>query len=804
MAEPKIGVWICNCKGRISGSLDTAHLTQEAAKLPNVVFVKETDILCSQGEMENLRQEIGESGADRVLFAGCSPRTSLRFPEEFITATLQKTGVNRAMYEVANIREQCAWLHEPGPETTAKALDEIAMAHARLRLDRESLPDVLISDKALVIGGGPAGLAAAKDLAGVGKEVDIVEKGTYLGGRLCQISLLFQSENWAGKCVSMCVGPVQASGVVMNPLIGVHTQSRISHIEKEDGNFLATIQCAPKYVDEDKCTACGECARVCPEYALSSYDEGLFSRKAIDKDFVRAVPDVYNIMDSFCTKCGECEKICPTQAIDLSAKLSIIQDTYGAVFLGTGFDAATVHNRPELGYASPDVVTGMEFERLLEHGVKRPSDGETPEHIVFVLCAGSRATRDKEGQGVPHCSKTCCGITMKQAMRVAQGMMETEVTIIYYYDIRTYERTFESLYDTVQKMGIEFVKGNIDAITASEEGGLAVSLNQLDDQTESSGGEHVFEDGKLLLNADMIVLASAQLPQKDPDNLITQLQLRTDEAGFPIENQPRIFRPTESLVDRVYVIGAASGPKVVQQAVEQGHAAAMNVLPYFLKGKKEMGKFASRIDPDYCVSCRICETVCPHGAIKFTTEGMVCDPAFCQACGFCAAACPTHAASLVNFSDQQILDQVDVAFKGVKNGDPKILALLCYWCSYAAADMASINGLKALTNFRSIRIRCSSSVNTALIMEMFKQGVDGILVGGCPPQGCHHINGNYLTDKRTALMHNLMEQLGLSTTRLRFDYIGVSNYQLFVDTIADMDKKLRDLGPNPAGRDLNR
>lgn len=804
MAEPKIGIWICNCKGQVSNFLDTTHLEQEAAKLPYTVFAAQKDILCSKAEMANLKQEIKDSGVDRVLFAGCSARTSLRFPEEFITLTLDQCGINKAMYEVANIREQCAWLHEPGPAAEAKALDEIRMAHARLSLDRESLPDVLIADKALVVGGGPAGLAAAKDLAGVGKQVDIVERGTYLGGRLCQISLLFQTENWDGKCVSMCVGPVQASGAVMNPLIGVHTQARVSHIEKEDGNFLATVEAAPNYVDEDKCVSCGECARVCPEFAVSSYDEGLFSRKAIDKDFARAVPDRYNILEQYCTKCGECEKICPADAIDLNAKPKHFKETYGAVFLGTGFDAATVHNRPELGYASPDVVTGMEFERLLEHGVKKPSDGETPEHIVFVLCAGSRATRDKEGLGAPHCSKTCCGITMKQALRVAQGMMETEVTIIYYYDIRTYERTFESMYDTVQKMGIEFVKGNIDSITAGGEGGLSIALDQLDDQAESSGGEHVFEDGKLTIDADMVVLASAQLPQKDPDNLVTQLQMRMDEAGFPIENQPRIFRPTESLVDRVYVIGAASGPKVVQQAVEQGHAAAMTALPYFLKGKKEIGKFASQIDPQYCISCRICETVCPHGAIKFTAEGMVCDPAFCQACGFCAAACPTHAAALVNFSDQQILDQADAAFGGVKNGDPKILALLCYWCSYAAADLASVNGLKAPPNFRSIRIRCSSSVNTALIMEMFKQGVDGILVGGCPPKGCHHINGNYLTDKRTALMHKLMEQLGISTTRLRFDYIGVSNYQLFVDTIADMDKKLRDLGPNPAGRNLNR
>ena len=272
----------------------------------------------------------------------------------------------------------------------------------------------------------------------------------------------------------------------------------------------------------------------------------------------------------------------------------------------------------------------------------------------------------------------------------------------------------------------------------------------------------------------------------------------TDRYGFPIENQPRVFKPTESLVNRVYVVGSSSGPKVVQQASEQGSAAAMRALPSLLRGTAEPLKFASRVNPDRCIKCLNCQTICPHGAISMTDEGAVSDPAFCQACGFCAAACPVHAAELTNFTDRQILAQAKVAFSELPNDEPKILALLCYWCSYSAADFAGVEHVSAPANYRAVRIRCSSSVNTALLMQMFTLGVDGILVAGCPERSCHHLFGNFVADKRIDLAKVLMGQLGLDMARLRFEYIGAPMHAKFVETLEQMTKKLKALGPNPA------
>lgn len=223
----------------------------------------------------------------------------------------------------------------------------------------------------------------------------------------------------------------------------------------------------------------------------------------------------------------------------------------------------------------------------------------------------------------------------------------------------------------------------------------------------------------------------------------------------------------------------------------------------------------SRVNPERCTGCRTCESVCPHGAIRMTPEGAVSDPAFCQACGFCAAACPVHAAELANFTDEQLLEQARVAFDELPEGEPRLLCLLCYWCSYSAADFAGIvrrapnTGAKSgaaigpvPANYRAIRVRCSSSVNTGLLMKMFTMGVDGILVAGCPERSCHHLWGNFLADKRIDLSRMLMRQLGLDPGRLRFEYIGAPMQAKFVDVLGKMDERLRRLGPNPLAAEV--
>jgi len=584
---------------------------------------------------------------------------------------------------------------------------------------------------------------------------------------------------------------VQAKGTVLSERIETLTQTRVVGVSKSNGSFSVTLESDPPYVNSDLCISCGECARVCPEETDRRYDNGATKRKAIDKEFERALPDTYAVVPEVCTKCGECVPVCPTNAINLEAQPVTATEDFGAVFLATGFEQVDLTGYPEYASTHPDVITSLEFERLLEEGVKRPSDGEEAETVVFVQCAGSRAGADKQADGVEYCSKTCCSVTAKQVDRLITSNPMVEPFVVYYRDMRTYERALEGLYQRTKNSGVEFLNGEVTSI-AEENGGLKLTIDPtcLDEDADPPD--------PVDLEADLVVLAAAQEPSRGSTDLCRMFGVETDRYGYPVENQPRLFRPTESLVDRVFVIGASSGPKVVQQASEQGSAAAMRALPSLLRGQAEPPRYASRVNPDRCVRCGLCVAICPHGAITLTADGAVSDPAFCQACGLCAAACPSHAVELNNFTDKQILSQVEVAFENLPAGDPKVLALLCYWCSYSAADFAGVERAAAPPNYRTIRIRCSSSVNTALLMQMFKMGVDGILVGGCPERSCHHLHGNFVADKRIELARAVMGQLGLDQSRLRFEYIGAPMQEKLIDTLDAMNEKLRKLGPNPA------
>ncbi|MFC1850350.1 hydrogenase iron-sulfur subunit [candidate division CSSED10-310 bacterium] len=800
MDIPGIGVWICDCAGLISDRVDTTLLAEKAQTLENVSLVKRVDILCHSRGLEQLKEELVSSRTvNRILLVGCSPRTSLKFPEERITDIMRSVDLSSDFFEVANVREQAAWLSESRDEATRCALDLMLMAHARLEGVQAGTKQVKIAQKSLVIGAGPAGLQAAKDLAALNQKVTLVERGSYLGGKMCQLPFLFQCEGWPAYCTSLCVGPVHAKDVILNPNVTVNTRAEVSNIVKKEGNFLTTIKKSPRFVNEDTCISCGKCAEICPESCFSVYNTGLFKRKAIDKDFERAVPDCYTIVDQACTRCGDCLEVCPTGAIDIEAEPQTETDTFGAVFLATGLDQYDLKDNPEYNAAAfSDVVSSIQFERILENGLKRPSDGKIPESVVFVQCAGSRASKEKKGTGVPYCSKTCCSITVKQAERLAMANQLVEITIIYYRDIRAYERALENFYRNVRDMGIDFVNGEVLAITGDEDGAMRVKVEAVISEDDELAGEITAEEATILdLEADLIVLAHAQIPERSSAQILKQLGVTCDQFGFPLENQPRIFRPGESFIDRVYVIGSSSGPKVVQHAVEQGGAVVTKALPTLLAGTKGTSKYHSVINVETCSLCRICETICPHGAITITATEAVSDPAFCQACGLCQSACPVHAARLVNLNDKQILDQARVAFSNLASGEPKLLALLCYWCSYAGADLSGVKGFKIPLNFRSIRLRCSSSVSTGLVMALFKTGVDGILIAGCPHKSCHHRWGNYLVDKRIALLKNLFRQLGLSEKRIRFEYIGVPQSELFVKTIESMTTSLRQLGPNP-------
>jgi len=767
-----IGIIMCTCGSTLEDKIDFTYIEQHINELQSVVAVRKTDKLCKNPEkiLDDFKGKV-----DRILFACCSERSSMTFSEDRIAKLLGHIGLDSAMYETANIREQCAWIHEDKEKTTAKAMDLILMAYEKLRTNSKAYKFNKIKQNALVIGGGVTGLSSALSLAELGVDVTLLEEKPNLGGHACQIPFLWQSESYPSFCTSECVLPVINRDVVFNDGIKIMTNSEVIDAEKDDGNFRVKIEKKAELVDPDLCVSCGKCAEVCPVEIPNKFELDMKKRKAIGKDFPLAMPDSYHIITSACTMCGECVNICPTKAIDLNAKSEVTEQSFGAVVLATGFNTHDMSQFEKLNYKRPNVVTLMEFERLMANRF----NGKPPMSIVFVLCQ-----KDEVG----YCSRLCCSITAKHAFRLSQFFMGTEVTVLY-KNLRTVGKAPEFFRKASEERGVEFIQAEVEKIEGEE------WLNVITDKGE-------FE-------ADLVVLAEPLVPSSL--RLMKMFGLQTDEVGFPLEFQPKVVRPLESYVERVFVAGTAKGFKDVQESIESGSAAALKAFQA-LKGKEQ--KYVSKTIEDKCSRCGLCVPVCPHSAISIKGQiaetptgesqgpkdqlpaatSVMIDPAFCKGCGLCYTTCPSKAIQFVNLEDYQILRMVDTAFKHAPKGEPRILAFLCYWCSYGAGDLMGVKGLKLPESFRSIRIRCSASLDPGVITEiLFKNKADAVIIAGCPPKNCHHIWGNYIQDKRIKLLKSALKDAGVDADKVRWEYIGVTGWGILGKILKYMDKEVRKL-----------
>ena len=749
--EMKIGVVLCTCGGTLEEKINFEHLKNLASSLPEVVKVLVVKDLCKSPE-EKLKDFKGTVNA--LLIGGCSERSSLNFNEDRIQKLLHFLEIDPAFFETINLREQCALIHEDPEGTTQKALDLLLMAYEKLKTNCKAYIFKEIKQEVLVIGAGVAGLSCAQALADLGIKVTLVEEKPYIGGQACKIPLLWQSEGYPSVCTSECVIPVIGRDTLIRDNIELWINSKVVGVDKSNGNFKVKIEKRPLRVNPEKCIGCGKCAEVCPEEVPNDFDLGLRKRKAIDKPFKFAMPDVYHILEDACTKCVECVKVCPVDAINLNEKSEIVEKEFGAVVLATGFSGYDMNAFENLGYKYPNVVTMLEFERLWANRFQ----GRPPISIAFILCQ-----KDQVG----YCSRLCCLAAVKHAVRLSMTYLGTEV-YVFYKSLRSCGRAFEDFKREAEEKGVEFLQAEVEKIEEGEEGFLKVITDQ---------GE--FE-------ADLVVLAEPLVPTGV--KLAKMFGVTLDEYGFPFEFQPRVVKPLETYVERVFVVGTAKGFKDVQESIESGAAAAVKVYNA-LKGAEK--KYVSITDTEKCSKCGICATVCPHGAIEVTEKEVKINPAFCKGCGLCYGACPSGAIRLLNMEEFQILKMAEVAFKHLSEDKPRILTLLCYWCAYAAGDLMGIYGEKVPENFRSIRIRCSASISPDIVMEILTRDLaDGVLVAGCPHKNCHHLWGNYIQERRFKLLNKILKSLGYKEKIVRWEYIGVTMGPRLAKIIRSMNDTL--------------
>ena len=780
--ELRIGVFICHCGLNIAGVIDIKELVEYAKTLPDVVYVKDNRYTCADPGQEEIRKAIKEHKLNRVVVAACSPRMH----EVTFRRTVSEAGLNPYLFEMANIREFSSWCHPSTPkEATEKAKDLIrmAVAKARLLMPLQTI-EVPVTNKALVIGGGIAGMNAALDLAEMGFKVYLLEKSESIGGHMAQLDKTFPTLD-----CSICIEGPKMVDVGRHPNIEIISYADLLSVSGFIGNFKVRIRKNPRYVIAENCTGCGECKDVCPIEYPNEWDMGLGTRKAISVPFDQAVPLVYTINRDYCIECYKCVDACGArQAINFDQKPEEIELEVGAIIVATGYDIYLPYDNPLYGYGRyTNVITSLEFERLILAAgptggkVVRASDGQKPHSVAFIQCVGSRDTNK-----YPYCSNFCCMYTLKHVVQLKEKYKEDIEVYVFYMDMRTNFKGFEEFYQRARELGVNFIRGRVSRIFEDPK-----TKNLIIHAEDANLGMPIE------VEAEMVVLATAAIPKKGSEEIARILNLTRGADGFFMESHPKL-KPLDSPTDGIFLAGACQGPKDIPYSVSQGCGAAARAATVLSKKTWKIEPIIAVVDPSKCrnvtTKCGICAERCPYGAIKIEEKKPAqVVTAMCHGCGTCAAECPADAIQQMHFTDAQILAQLRTALE--KDPEDKILAFLCNWCSYAGADLAGTSRFEYPPTIRPIRVMCSGRVDRDFVLEAFRLGAGMVLVAACHlPYDCHYISGNWKMKARMDALAPMLHKLGLSPERFRVEYISAAEGVKFAELIREMTEQLRALG----------
>lgn len=656
----RIGVFVCHCGSNIAATVDVKKVVEMALQESGVFHAEDYPYMCSEAGQSRIAAAIREKGLTGIVVCSCSPRMH----ETTFRKAAEKAGINPYLVEIANIREHCSWIHKDMEEATRKAVILMRAAVAKVQLDAPlSAGESRVIKRALVIGGGIAGIQTALDIADAGYKVDIVEKSPSIGGRMSQLDKTFPTLD-----CSACILTPKMVEAAAHENITIHTYSEVEKVSGFVGNFTVDIRKKARYVDLNKCTGCGVCQEKCPsKKTLNEFNRGLNTRTAIYTPFAQAIPNVPVIDTASCIKmktgkCGICEKFCQAGAIDYTQTDEIVTEQYGAIVVATGFDTIKLDRYGEYAYnESKDVITSLELERIMNAAgptgghLERLSDGKAPKEIVFIQCVGSRCA---DSRGKPYCSKICCMYTAKHAMLIRDKYPNTNVTV-FYIDVRTPGKNFDEFYRrAVEDYGVNYIKGQVGKVAPQSDGSLLVQ------------GVDLLENKQILKKADMVVLATAIEPNPDVRKIATMLTASIDTNNFLTEAHPKL-RPVESPTAGVFLSGVCQGPKDIPETVAQAGAAAVKVIGLLAKDKLKTNPCTAKPDELRCNGCSQCANVCPYGAISYENRQVndhgireerhvaVVNSALCQGCGACTVTCPSGAMDLQGFSNRQIIAEVD-------------------------------------------------------------------------------------------------------------------------------------------------
>jgi heterodisulfide reductase subunit A len=656
---PRIGVYVCHCGGNISDVVDVEKVTAAVANLPGVVVARNYVFMCSDPGQNLIGDDIKSQHLDRVIVAACSPKLH----DTTFRGVLQRAGVNPYLYENVNIREQVSWATDNHEQATAKAIALVSAAVAKsTRLEPLDPIRVDTTPRAAVIGGGVAGLRAARDLAKAGLQVALVERKSVLGGNVAILDHLFPNEESAGEVITRL-----ADEVLADERITVYTNATVQQAEGYIGNFtLSVLQDENAAVIDAAARSEGPATgHFVPfeGYRLDGHDgngAGELAGQAIDAPAsAAATPD-------------EAKK---NDGSEDSGQVLTIEA--GAVVVATGYEHY-VPRKGEYGYERlPQVITLPDFIKWLasvDAGAGLPDfDGRAIGSVAFIHCVGSRQAEgvnkpQADGKINEYCSRVCCTATL-QAICDLHDKRPDVSTFDFYQDIRAYGRGHEEYYEKASKGGAIFVRWNVQeppTVSKAPAGEASPVLVRCKDGL--TWGEEVETA------VDLVVLAVGMQPA-DVSSLIESLKLPVGTDRFLLEVHPKL-RPVELAVGGVFVAGTSQGPKDVTETTAAASAAAAKAMTLLSSGHVELDPFVAHVNAERCEAHGLCVTECPYpGAIAMQDypdgrSRAVVNPALCTGCGACVAVCPTRAIDLAGWTVDEYDAMVDALLEGREVATP--------------------------------------------------------------------------------------------------------------------------------------
>jgi heterodisulfide reductase subunit A-like polyferredoxin len=574
-AAPRVGVFVCSCGSNIAGVVDVQSVTAYAQGLPDVVHAENTIYTCSADSLKLIQERVAELGLNRVVVASCTPRTH----EPLFQDTIREAGLNEFLFEMANIRDQCSWVHSTVPTiATAKAKELVRMAVARARL-LEPLHKMPLSlyHSALVVGGGVAGMTAALSLADQGFPVTLVERSPELGG-------------WAHKLSASVSG--DPAPFVQGLIQRVRSHERIEVLTNtvvvEAKGFVGNFQTLVRNIDDPR-------------------------QRLIE---------------------------------------------HGATIIATG---AQEYRGPEFGLGQdPRIVTQGDLEEICQSANQQSANRQStiPDRVVMIQCVGPWDNGHTDGKEEFYCSRLCCAVALKNALRLKELNPATQVTILY-KDMRTYGFK-ENLYTEARRQGVTFIR--YDDTTAPQ-------VRTADGRLEVAVTDPVLGE-PLVLTPDLLVLSEAIVPAEGSEELARMFKFSCSREGFFLEAHVKL-RPVDFPAEGIFLCGAAHYPKFLDEAVTQAEAAAARAATILSKDELQIGGVVAEVEQAKCTACLTCVRICPFdvpvidpaavgaGGIRGAARIEV---AACRGCGICAAECPAKAIELLHFKDGQVITKVEALF----------------------------------------------------------------------------------------------------------------------------------------------